>query len=63
MKNYISRSLCVTVIALSSLLAPVVSSVANAADQFIPLPTYRVGPYASSGAPWFAGDRLLHIHQ
>lgn len=56
MKNYISRSLCVTVIALSSLLAPVVSSVANAADQFIPLPTYRVGPYASSGAPWFAGE-------
>ncbi|EGU57364.1 hypothetical protein VINI7043_04835, partial [Vibrio nigripulchritudo ATCC 27043] len=56
MKNYISRSLCVTGIVLSSLLAPVVSSVANGAEQFVPLPTYRVGPYASSGAPWFAGE-------
>lgn len=29
---------------------------AEALEQFVPLPTYRVGPYASSGAPWFAGE-------
>ena len=26
-------------------------------DQYIPLPTYRVGPYASSGELWWAGLR------
>lgn len=32
---------------------------ASAADvsQYIPLPTYRVGPYASSGELWWAGER------
>ncbi|RUM99896.1 ABC transporter permease [Pseudaminobacter arsenicus] len=48
---------------LTSALAAVIvigafgATAANAEDtQFVPLPTYRVGPYASSGAPWFAGE-------
>jgi len=28
-----------------------------AAEQYVPLPTYRVGPYASSGTLWWAGER------
>lgn len=30
---------------------------AEPGDQYIPLPTYRVGPYASSGEIWWAGLR------
>jgi len=26
-------------------------------EQYVPLPTYRVGPYASSGTLWWAGER------
>lgn len=38
---------------------------AYAADQLVALPTYRVGPYASAGAPWFAGelDTLRYINE
>ena len=34
-------------------------------EQFIPLPTYRVGPYASSGTLWWAGliDYLRYINE
>ncbi|MFP3448780.1 ABC transporter substrate-binding protein, partial [Pseudomonas sp. SIMBA_067] len=33
-------------------------AVAAAADnqQFVPMATYRVGAYASSGIPWWAGE-------
>ena len=48
-------SLALTV-AAGALGAMVIVDAAQAAEQFVPLPTYRVGPYASSGAPWFAGE-------
>ncbi|MDR2032230.1 MAG: ABC transporter substrate-binding protein [Azoarcus sp.] len=34
-------------------------------EQFIPLATYRVGPYASSGIPWWAGtiDYFRYINE
>ncbi len=38
---------CVTVATIAA---------AYATDQLVALPTYRVGPYASAGAPWFAGE-------
>ncbi|TBV14282.1 ABC transporter substrate-binding protein [Stutzerimonas kirkiae] len=40
-------SACTTLIPLAQ---------AAADEQFIPLATYRVGPYASSGIPWWAGE-------
>ncbi len=38
---------------------------AAANEQFIPLPTYRVGPYASSGLPWWGGllDYYRYINE
>ena len=38
------------------LAAPITATIAYAAEQLVALPTYRVGPYASAGAPWFAGE-------
>jgi len=37
----------------------------HAAEQYVPLPTYRVGPYASSGALWWAGtiDYFRYINE
>lgn len=37
----------------------------SAAEQYVPLPTYRVGPYASSGALWWAGtiDYFRYINE
>lgn len=36
-----------------------------AAEQYVPLPTYRVGPYASSGSLWWAGtlDYFRYINE
>ncbi|WP_114809533.1 ABC transporter substrate-binding protein [Paraburkholderia kururiensis] len=33
------------------------AAASGAATQYVPLPTYRVGPYASSGTLWWAGER------
>lgn len=35
---------------------PLASAPAAAAEQYVPLPTYRVGAYASSGTLWWAGE-------
>lgn len=35
---------------------PMATTLAYSAEQLVALPTYRVGPYASAGAPWFAGE-------
>jgi len=42
---------------------PPVSAAPN--EQYIPLPTYRVGPYASSGSLWWAGllDYYRYINE
>ena len=32
------------------------AALAAPGDQYVPLPTYRVGPYASSGTLWWAGE-------
>ncbi len=54
------KSKCLSLAAVVTASAVISSSFAAAAlaqeEQFVPLPTYRVGPYASSGAPWFAGE-------
>lgn len=61
------RSLSVAVLAaglgLGGLLNAAPAQAAN--EQFIPLPTYRVGPYASSGTLWWAGliDYLRYINE
>lgn len=41
------------------------SAMSAPAEQYVPLPTYRVGPYASSGALWWAGtiDYFRYINE
>ena len=48
----------------TSLSAPTVLT-ADEVTQYIPLPTYRVGPYASSGELWWAGllDYFRYINE
>lgn len=50
-------------VSISAVSVPLVQ--ANPDEQLIPLPTYRVGPYASSGIPWWAGtiDYLRYINE
>lgn len=52
-------------IALSASLGLGAVATAFAADQYVPLPTYRVGPYASSGTLWWAGtlDYFRYINE
>lgn len=45
-----------SIIAVAAIAAPITTSMALAAEQLVALPTYRVGPYASAGGPWFAGE-------
>lgn len=52
----IKKTAVAVVTAAAVLATPITTSMAYAADQLIALPTYRVGPYASAGAPWFAGE-------
>jgi branched-chain amino acid transport system substrate-binding protein len=54
------------VLALSAALGlSLISTSLSAAEQYVPLPTYRVGPYASSGALWWAGtlDYFRYINE
>lgn len=44
-------------VAASAPLLPVVPARAAPGEQYVPLPTYRVGAYASSGTLWWAGER------
>ncbi len=54
------RKLFLTTILAATLAAPWLPSLSPAyaasAEQYVPLPTYRVGPYASSGTLWWAGE-------
>ena len=57
MHKTLQRTLIASLVALSTLggLLPAAAQAAND-QQFIPLATYRVGAYASSGIPWWAGE-------
>jgi len=54
------KTLLTTVLAVTlggGVIAAISPSVfAAPGDQYVPLPTYRVGPYASSGTLWWAGE-------
>ena len=57
MHNTLQRTFIAGLLAIGTLggLLPAVAQAAND-QQFIPLATYRVGAYASSGIPWWAGE-------
>ncbi len=55
MKQKLLAGVIAAAIIVLSIFMPIQASADTA--QFVPLPTYPVGPYASSGAPWFAGER------
>jgi len=52
-------------LAAGGLAGPIAASADEAKEQFIPLATFRVGPYASSGIPVWAGliDTLRYINE
>ncbi len=56
MHNTLQRTFIAGLLAIGTLggLLPAAAQAAND-QQFIPLATYRVGAYASSGIPWWAG--------
>ena len=57
MRKTLHRTLAASLLALG-IFSGLPPAGAQAADnqQFIPLATYRVGAYASSGIPWWAGE-------
>ncbi len=55
MSNLFSKTFLAVSAAATLGLGPVAAG--QAAEQYVPLPTYRVGPYASSGTLWWAGER------
>jgi branched-chain amino acid transport system substrate-binding protein len=54
MHNVLQRTVIASLLALGALGGPVAQAAND--QQFIPLATYRVGAYASSGIPWWAGE-------
>lgn len=56
------KQLTLTAAAACALLGP--ASQAMADDQFIALPSYRVGPYAANGTAWYGGfiDYLNYVN-
>lgn len=64
MHNFFTRTILAATLATAAMATAPVAQAANN-EQFIPLPTYRVGPYASSGIPWWAGviDYLRYINE
>jgi branched-chain amino acid transport system substrate-binding protein len=64
MRTFLKRSIAAAVIA-ASVGGLVAEAQAAANEQFIPLATYRVGPYASSGTLWWAGliDYLRYVNE
>lgn len=58
------RMILAALLAGTSLVTPAVSHAASTA-QYVPLPTYRTGPYASSGELWWAGllDYFRYINE
>ncbi len=65
MGKSLRRSIAGAVLALSAYGALPVTVQAAASEQFVPLATYRVGAYASSGIPVWAGmiDYLRYINE
>lgn len=65
MGKSLRRSIAGAVLALSAYSALPVTAQAAANEQFFPLATYRVGAYASSGIPVWAGmiDYLRYINE
>ena len=65
MRKSLQRAIAGAVLALSAYSALPVVAQAAANEQFVPLATYRVGPYASSGIPWWAGtiDYLRYVNE
>jgi len=59
------RVLGQALLALAGLGAASAPALAAPNEQFVPLPTYRVGPYASSGTLWWAGilDYFRYINE
>ena len=51
------KLLVAALLAGSTLMSSLPYAVAAEVTQYVPLPTYRVGPYASSGEIWWAGTR------
>ena len=41
--------------AAAALLAPAVPAMAQSNEQFVALPSYRVGPYGANGQSWYGG--------
>ncbi|MFX6118949.1 hypothetical protein ABTE85_22045, partial [Acinetobacter baumannii] len=48
----------------ASLLAPAAPVLAQASDQFIAIPSYRVGPYGTNGQSYYGGyvDYLNYVN-
>lgn len=48
----------------ASLLAPALPAMAQANDQFIAIPSYRVGPYGTNGQSYYGGyvDYLNYVN-
>ncbi|MCI0430980.1 MAG: ABC transporter substrate-binding protein, partial [Rhodospirillales bacterium] len=59
------RAAAIAAATVGGLAAPLAASADEAKEQFIPLATFRVGPYASSGIPVWAGliDTLRYINE
>ncbi len=64
MRTLFKRSVAASVLA-AGVLGLTAGAQAAPNEQFIPLATYRVGPYASSGTLWWAGliDYLRYINE
>ena len=62
MKNL--KRIMLAVAAAASLLAPALPATAQASDQFIAIPSYRVGPYGTNGQSYYGGyiDYLSYVN-
>ncbi|WPP00656.1 ABC transporter substrate-binding protein [Pseudomonas sp. HR96] len=56
MRTTLQRTFVGALLALGLQAALPVTSHAAGNEQFVPMATYRVGAYASSGIPWWAGE-------
>ncbi|WP_018390436.1 ABC transporter substrate-binding protein [Ancylobacter sp. FA202] len=63
MKRLVLTALLAASVATTALVPP--AAFADSKEQYVPLPTYRVGPYASSGTLWWAGtlDYFRYINE
>jgi branched-chain amino acid transport system substrate-binding protein len=58
------KQIMLAVAAAASLLAPALPAMAQATDQFIAIPSYRVGPYGTNGQSYYGGyiDYLSYVN-